>query len=146
MPAASVDPYVFYNGNCEEALEFYRTALGAEIEMIMHFDETPEPIPDGILAPGFEKKVMHASFKIGDSLIMASDGCKPEDPSTIQNRAFSLALNVDTVDEARRLFDAIATAGGSVQMPLGPTFWSPAYGQATDPFGIEWMVMARPAE
>ena len=135
-----VQPYLFFGGRCEEALEFYRSAVGAEIQMLMRFDESPKPMPPGVLQPGFESKVMHSSFRIGETELLASDGC--DDKSSF--RGFSLALGMPTEEEAHRVFNLLSH-GGQVQMPLGKTFWSPCYGMLTDRFGIGWMVMV-PAE
>jgi PhnB protein len=136
MTGATITPYLGFGGRCEEALNFYRTALGAEVDMIMRFDESPEPAPPGMLQPGFEKKIMHASFRIRGIPLMASDGCS--DKSKFDG--FRLALTVTTEADAKRCFDALAN-GGTVQMPLTKTFWSPCYGMVTDRFGLGWMVM-----
>jgi PhnB protein len=136
MQRVNVQPYLFFSGRCEEAIEFYRTAIGAEVEMVMRFNESPEPMPPGVLQEGFEAKVMHSSFRVGDATIMASDGC--DDKTTFSG--FSLALHVPTVADADRVFAALAD-GGQVQMPLAKTFWSPRYGMVQDKFGISWMVM-----
>ena len=140
MSNRSVQSYLFFGGRCEEALEFYRGALGAEVEMVMRYSDSPEPMPPGVLHPGFERKVMHSSFKVGGTTIMASDGCGPD--STFGG--FSLALMVPAEAEADRVFAALS-AGGTVKMPLAKTFWSPRYGMLTDRFGVDWMVMV-PAE
>ncbi len=136
MSATSITPYLFFAGRCEEALEFYRTALGAEVEMLMRFGESPEPPPPGMLQAGFEDKVMHASFRVRGVPLMASDGC--DDKATFDG--FRLALTVPTEADAGKAFDALAD-GGSVQMPLAKTFWSPCYGMVTDRFSVGWMVM-----
>jgi PhnB protein len=136
MTGTAITPYLTFGGRCVEALEFYRTALGAEVEMLMRFDESPMPTPPGMLQPGFEKKVMHASFVVRGVRLMASDGC--DDKSSFAG--FRLNLQVPTEADARRAFDALA-AGGTVQMPLTKTFWSPSYGMVTDRFGLGWMVM-----
>ncbi len=136
MTSTAITPYLDFAGRCEEALEFYRTALGAEVEMVLRFDQSPEPPPPGMLQAGFEKKVMHASFRVRGILLMASDGC--DDKSKFDG--FQLALSLPTEADARRAFDALA-AGGTVQMPLTKTFWSPCYGMVTDRFGVRWMVM-----
>ena len=136
MATTNIQPYLFFSGRCEEALAFYRTAIGAEIEMVMHFNESPEPMPPGVLQEGFETKVMHSSFRVGDAMIMASDGC--DDKTTFSG--FSLALQVPTIAEADRAFAALAD-GGQVQMPRAKTFWSPRYGMVKDKFGVSWMVM-----
>ncbi len=136
MPTTTIAPYLMFGGRCEEALDFYRTALGAEVEMLMRFDESPEPTPPGMLQAGFEKKVMHAAFRVRGVLLMASDGCNDQPKFD----GFRLALSVPTEADARRSFDALAY-GGSVQMPMTKTFWSPCYGMVTDRFGLGWMVM-----
>lgn len=135
MPNVTITPYLDFSGRCDEALAFYRDALGAEVEMLMRFDESPHPTPPGMLQAGFEKKVMHCSFRVRGVLLMATDGC--DDKTKFEG--VRLALAVPTEAEARRAFDALA-AGGSVQMPLTPTFWSPCFGMVTDKFGLGWMV------
>jgi PhnB protein len=130
-----VQPYLFFGGRCEEALEFYRTALGAQVDFLTHYKDSPEPQPPGMLPPGFENKVMHTTFRIGATTLMASDGCE-EGPSF---GGFSLSLAVPTEAEADRAFAALA-AGGHVRMPLTKTFWSPRFGMLTDRFGVGWMV------
>lgn len=136
MTSSHIQPYIFFGGRCEEALEFYKSALGAEVEILMHFNESPDPVPPGKLAPGFEKKVMHTTFRIGNTKIMASDGC--DEGSGFAG--FSLALTVKTEADAYRAFESLSD-GGKVSMPLTKTFWSPCYGMLTDKFGICWMVM-----
>ena len=136
MPNSTVQPYLFFGGRCEEALNYYRTAIGAQVEMVMRYSDSPEAPPPGLLAPGFENKVMHASFRVGNIRLMASDGC--DDKSKFDG--FRLALAVPTEAEAHTAFNALAD-GGSVQMPLCKTFWSPCYGIVTDRFDVGWMVM-----
>ncbi|HEX3151548.1 MAG TPA: VOC family protein [Gemmataceae bacterium] len=136
MTGTNITPYLFFGGRCEEAINFYRTALGAEVEMLMRFNESPEPTPPGMLQTGFEKKVMHASIKVRGIALMMSDGC--DDKSKFDG--FRLALTVPAESDAHKIFDALA-GGGSVQMPLCKTFWSPCYGMVTDRFGLGWMVM-----
>ena len=130
-------PYLFFGGRCQEALDFYREAVGARVGMLMRFDQSPDPIPAGMLAPGFESKVMHCDFTVGDTLVLASDGCAEGDGGF---HGFSLALTVPDEAAAHRAFDALA-AGGNVGMPLTKTFWSPCYGMVKDRFGLQWMVM-----
>ena len=134
-PSSQLHPYLFFGGNCAEALEFYRTALGAQIDVIMRFREAPDPRPPGMLPPGYEDKVMHASFHIGPNMIMASDGCG----ETGTFNGFMLSLAVTTEAEADRLFSALEK-GGKVEMPLGKTFWSPRFGMVRDRFGLGWMI------
>lgn len=136
MEKATVEPYLFFGGRCEEALEFYKTALHAKVDMLMRFNESPDPTPPGMLAPGFENKVMHCSFQVGGTTIMASDGCD----ANSRFDGFRLALSVPTEAVADRVFNALAD-GGKIDMPLVKTFWSPRYGMVTDKFGVGWMVM-----
>jgi PhnB protein len=131
-----VQSYLFFNGQCEEAVEFYRKALGAEVEMMLRFKESPEPPPPGMVPPGFENKIMHCSFRVGGTTLMASDGCGADKPKF---EGFSLSLSVPNEAEADRAFAALAE-GGQVRMPLGKTFWSPRFGMVADRFGIGWMI------
>ena len=133
-----VQPYLFFDGRCEEALEFYRQALGAQVEMLMHFKDSPDPV--GCPSASGEK-VMHASVRIGGTTVMASDG-RCEGKPTFQG--FALSLSVATEAEADRRFAALAK-GGQVQMPLAKTFFSPRFGMVADRFGVMWMIVV-PAE
>jgi PhnB protein len=132
-----VQPYLFFDGKCEEAVEFYRSALGAEVEMLMRFKDCPEPQPPGMVPPGSENKVMHASLRIGDATILASDGRCLGQPSF---QGFALAVTVPSEGEADRLFAALAD-GGQVQMALAKTFFSPRFGMVADRFGVSWMIL-----
>jgi PhnB protein len=136
-----IQPYLFFNGRCEEAVAFYKSALGAEVEMVMHYKDSPEPPPPGKAPDGWENKVMHASFRVGGSTIMASDGCGDSKGFG----GFSLSLAVATEAEADKAFSALSE-GGQVTMPLGKTFWSPRFGMLTDKFGIGWMVSVVPPQ
>lgn len=135
MQNTLVQPYLFFGGRCQEALEFYRAALGAQVDMLMLHKDSPEPPPPGTLQPGFENKVMHTTFRVGETTLMASDGCN--EGTTFSG--FSLALSVPTEAEADRVFAALAD-GGQIQMPLDRTFWSSRFGMLTDRFGVRWMV------
>ena len=132
----NVQAYLFFDGRCEEALEFYKRAIGAQVQAMIRFNESPEPPPPGTVAPGSEKKIMHASFSVGDTVVMASDGYAKGKP---EFKGFSLSINTKSEGEADRLFNALA-ADGQVQMPLGKTFFSPKFGMLTDRFGVAWMV------
>ena len=132
-----VQPYLFFDGRCEEAVEFYRRALGAEVEGLMRVKDSPDPYPAGMLPPGSGDKVMHVSFRIGDTTVMASDGKCAGKPNF---QGFSLSLTARDAAEADRLFAALAD-GGQVQMPLGKTFYSPRFGMVADRFGVSWMVI-----
>jgi PhnB protein len=131
-----IQPYLFFNGRCEQALEFYRKALGAEVEMIMRYKENPEPPQPGMVPPGFENKIMHSSFRVGQTTVMASDGCSADNASF---QGFFLSLSVPSETEADHAFAALAD-GGQVRMPLTKTFWSPRFGMVVDRFGIGWMI------
>jgi PhnB protein len=136
MNNTTVTPYLYFSGRCEEALEFYRTAISAEILMMMRFSESPMPPAPGTLQTGFEEKIMHASFKVGCMTLMASDSC--DDKSRFEG--FRLVLTVSTEAEAHQAFNGLSD-GGTVQLPLQKTFWSPCYGIVTDKFDVGWMVM-----
>ena len=132
-----VQPYLFFDGRCEEAIEFYRGALGAEVTMLMRFRDNPEPQDDSVPPPGAGDKVMHAELRIGEATVLASDGRCQGRPSFA---GFSLSLTAPDEAEAERLFAALAD-GGRVQMPLGKTFFSPRFGMVADRFGVPWMVV-----
>jgi PhnB protein len=138
MQNCAIQPYLFFSGRCEEALDFYQQALGAKVIMKMRFEESPDPTPPGMLQPGFEKKIMHAAFKVGDMLLMASDGC--DDKTNFQG--FRLALSLDGAEACDQAFDALAV-GGRVDMPLCQTFWSARFGMLTDKFNVGWMIMVK---
>lgn len=130
-----VEAYLQFDGRCEEALDFYRQALGAEVTMMMRFKEAPDQTG---ITPGSENKIMHSSFKVGESTIMASDGnCRNE----TKYEGFGLTISVPDVATAEKLFTALG-AGGQVQMPLTKTFFSPAFGMVADKFGVSWMILA----
>ena len=135
-----VQPYLFFEGRCEEALAFYREALGAEVTALMRFKDSPDPIPPGMIPPGAESRVMHASFKVGETEILASDGrCGGQ----AVFGGFSLTVTVPDEATADRVFTALAE-GGEVRMPLGRTFFSPRFGMVADRFGVSWMVYVAP--
>ena len=132
-----VQPYLFFDGKCEEALDFYKSALGAKVEMMMRFKDSPEPVPPGMCPPGSENKVMHAAFHIGNTLVMASDGMAGGKP---EFKGFSLSVNAKDEAEADKVFGALGK-GGKVEVPLAKTFFSPRFGMVTDKFGVGWMVI-----
>jgi PhnB protein len=135
-----VQPYLFFDGRCEEAINFYRKAVGAEVIMLLRFKEAPEPPKPGMLPPGAENKVMHAALRIGDSTVLASDGHCTGRPNF---QGFSLSLTAASEAEAERLFAALGD-GGQVQAPLTKTFFSPRFGMVADRFGVTWMVYVEP--
>jgi PhnB protein len=129
-----VQSYLMFNGRCEEAIEFYKKALGAQVEMLMRFKEAPE----GQCAPGTDDKIMHSSFRIGDTVVMATDGMSVGQP--LEFKGFSLTLDAKDEADAERLFGALAN-GGKVFQPLIKTFFSPKFGVVSDKFGVSWMVI-----
>ena len=131
-----VEPYLFFNGHCEEAIAFYKEALGAEVIMQMRMNESPEPPQPGMLPPGFEQKIMHATLRIGETIVMMSDGNSNMQPSF---QGFSLSIAAPDAVQAERLYNALSQ-GGKVHMPLGKTFWSPCFGMVADRFGVGWMI------
>lgn len=136
----NVECYLFFNGRCEEAIEFYTQTLGAQKMTLMRYCDSPEPSQPGMLPPGFEDKVMHATLKIGSTTLMLSDGNQEGGPHF---QGFSLTLNLPDEATARSTFDKLAD-GGQVFMPLARTFWSPCFGMLADRFGLGWMVTVYP--
>jgi PhnB protein len=131
-----IQPYLFFEGRCEEAVELYRRALDAEVETLMRYEESPEPPPPEMVPPGSGKKIMHVTLRIGGAVVMASDGnCS----GRTSFGGFSLSLTVPDAATADRYFAALAE-GGEVRMPLGETFWSPRFGMVADRFGVGWMI------
>ena len=138
MPSAmQAQPYLFFEGRCEEALEFYRHALDAEVTALMRSKDSPDP---GMAIPGAEDKVIHATFRIGETTVLASDG-RCQGPPSFQG--FALSLTVPSETEAERRFAALVD-GGQVLMPLTKTFFSPSFGMVADRFGVSWMVYVAP--
>jgi len=132
-----VQSYLMFNGRCEEAIEFYKKALGAKVEAMMRFKDAPAEFK---CSPGTENKIMHSCLRIGDTAVMASDGMMQGKP---EFKGFSLTINAKDEAEADRLFGALAD-GGQVQQPLTKTFFSPKFGVLADKFGVGWMVMVEP--
>lgn len=128
-----VQTYLCFEGRCEEAIEFYRRVLGAEVDMLLRYQDSPDP---DMVTPGSEHQIMHADLRIGDTPLMMSDGRCSGKPGF---QGFSLSIAATDAEEAYRLFTALA-AGGQVQMPLAKTFWSPCFGMVTDRFGVSWML------
>lgn len=135
MSSNTLTPYVFLSGRCEEAIDFYHKAIGADVVFKMRYNESPDPIPPGMLQEGFESKIMHATVRIKGCTLMMSDGC--DDRSKMHG--FRLALSLSEESDAHATFDALAQ-GGTIEMPMSKTFWSPCFGMVTDRFGVEWMV------
>ena len=133
MATTQVVPYLFFGGRCEQALEFYKGALGAQIDFVMRYDQSPEPVPPGNLPEGFENKVMHSTFRIGETKLHAADG------NTASSSVSAFFLSLPGEAEVSAAVVALSE-GGEVTMPVGETFWSPCFGMVTDRFGIDWMI------
>lgn len=133
----SIQPYLSFEGRCEEAIAFYKQAVGAEVEMIMRFSEAPDPPPPGMLPPGSENKIMHAGLKIDGTSVGMTDGhCSGKSG---QFMGISLTLVTNDLQKAERAFAALSD-GGQVTMPLSPTFFAKSFGSLSDRFGVSWMV------
>ena len=133
----NVQAYLMFAGRTEEAIDFYKQAVGAEITSLMRFSDMPEPAPPGMIPDGWGDKIMHSSFKVGEAELMASDGCQSDGAGFA---GISLALSVKSPEEAEAKFTALAE-GGQVTMPLAKTFFSPSFGTLTDRFGVAWMIV-----
>lgn len=133
----NINPYLFFDGNCREAFEFYAKHLGAEIKAMLTTADTPM----GEQVPAMQQgQIMHACIVIGDNLLMASDtNCGPNTTAYEKPRSFRVSLNVDTVEEAERIYQALAE-GGNTDMPIEKTFFAERFGMLTDRFGIPWMI------
>jgi len=132
-----VQPYLFLDGRAEEAIEFYKKAVGAKVEMLMRWKDSPDK---SMCTPSNENKVMHSCLRIGETAVMASDGRNTGNP---EFKGFALSLNAKDEAEADKLFAALSD-GGQVQMPLAKTFFSPRFGMCADKFGMNWMVIVEP--
>ena len=135
-----IEPYLFFNGRCEEAFTFYKRALGAEVTALMRFKDSPEPQPPGMLPPGSDNKVMHGVLRIGDTTILASDG---QCSGTTSFQGFALTITASSEAEGDKLFAALSD-GGQVQMPMSKTFFASRFGMVADRFGMLWMVIVAP--
>jgi PhnB protein len=133
-----IQPYVFFEGRANEAIEFYKKALGAEVAMLTRFKESPD---QSMITPGSEDKIMHCELRIGTQSILLSDGqCSGQGAF----QGFSLSVTVDSIEEADKIFNAVAD-GGQVQLPLTETFFSKRFGMTMDKFGVAWMVYLKPS-
>jgi PhnB protein len=131
-----IQPYLFFEGRCQEAIDFYRQVLGAEVGMVMHFKESPDPTD---APPGAADKILHAAVRIGETVLLMSDGMCKGSPSF---QGFSLSLSPANDAEAERVFTALSE-GGAVRMPLTKTFFASRFGMLTDRFGVPWMLMVQ---
>jgi PhnB protein len=138
---STISPYLNFDGRCEEALEFYKSAMGAKVELMMRCKEAPLA-PGQKISPGSEDKILHVAFTVGDSLLMASDGYNS---GKAEFKGFSLSITATDPAHAKRVFDALS-AGGKVTLPLQETFYSPCFGMLEDKFGMGWMVIVQPKE
>ena len=133
-----IQPYFFFSGNCEQAVNFYVQQLGATLEMMMRYKEMPEEAKQGNPQDVNPESIMHARLLIGETALMASDGC-PQDGADASHKGFALSLNPTTVEQGRELFEKLSQ-GGQVTMPYQSTFWAKGFGMLTDQFGVNWMV------
>jgi PhnB protein len=136
-----VQPYLFFNGRCEEAMDFYTQAIGAEVTVKMRYADNPETPPPGSVPQGFDKKIMHATLRLGETSLMVSDGDTSE-PARF--KGFSLSLGVANPAQAEQFFTALSQ-GGIVRMPLSSTFFASRFGMVEDRFGVSWMLIAPPS-
>jgi PhnB protein len=131
-----IEPYLFFDGTCEEALNFYKRVLGAEVQL-MRYKEAPDKPPPGMVPAGWDDKVMHANVRVGDAVFMASDGKSKGGPNF---NGFGISISVDDAAKGKKIFEGLGE-GGQVVMPLGKTFFSPLFGMVTDRYGVLWMVI-----
>src|ERR1700722_2268529 len=140
--ALKVETYLFFNGRCEEAIEYYKRTLGAEVDMMMRYkDMPPEAAAQGKVPAEAQNKIMHASIRIGETHLMAADNCSDHKCGI---EGFALSIAVQDEAQAKKLFTALAD-GGQVKMSLSKTFFSPSFGMLTDKFGVGWMILVRQA-
>ncbi len=133
----TIQPYLYFEGRAEEAAGFYQKVFGAELQMLMRYKDSPDPFPEGMIPPGAENKIMHMSMKIGDSIVLGSDGhCS----GALAFQGFSLTYLAKDVGDADRAFEALSD-GGAVRMPLSKTFFAPRFGMVADRFGVLWNVI-----
>ena len=135
-----VQAYLFFEGRCEEAVEFYVKTLGAKVEVLMRYKDNPEPAQPGMCPPNSENKIMHGSIRIGDTTLMVSDGLCSGKPGF---QGFALSLDAASEADAKTMFAALGD-GGQVRMPMGKTFFSPCFGMVADRFGVVWMIIVMP--
>ena len=135
-----VQAYLFFDGRCEEAVDFYVKVLGAKVEVLMRYKDSPEPAQPGMVPPNSENKIMHGAIHIGNTAVMVSDGMCGGKPSF---QGFALSLDAADEADAKRMFGALGD-GGEVRMPLGKTFFSSCFGMVADRFGVVWMIIVMP--
>ncbi|OAI22646.1 hypothetical protein A1351_03915 [Methylosinus sp. R-45379] len=133
----TMKPYLFFSGRADEAIAFYQKALGAEVNFLLRFDESPEPPPPGALAPDWGAKIMHSCLRIGDSEIFLSDGCGTD---AAHFEGFAVSLEAKNAAQAEGFYAALLD-GGEARMPLGETFFATSFGMAVDRFGVLWMIV-----
>ena len=129
-----VQAYISFGGRCEEALEFYKKSIAAEVTSLMRWKDSPDVVMKS--PPGYEEKIMNAAFRIGETQLMADDGMGEKE---VEFKGMTLAIEVTDDAEAKRVFTALGE-GGKVTMPLMKTFWTSSFGMLTDKYGVPWMV------
>lgn len=133
-----IQPYLFFAGNCEQAVSFYAQQLNGNIEIMMRYKDIPAEEQQNGPSNADPDSIMHARLVIGENVIMASDGC-PADPSGQTHRGYSLSIRSESVEQGGEVFNRLAQ-GGTITMPFQPTFWAKSFGMLTDKFGVNWMV------
>ena len=131
-----VQPYLFFDGRCDEALDFYKKAIGADVKMLMRWKDSPDK---SMCTQDNADKLMHSQFQIGDTTVMASDGRNQGQPKF---DGFALSIIAKTESEADKIFGALGD-GGQVTMPMSKTFFSPRFGMLADKFGVHWMILVQ---
>ena len=139
--SATIQPYLFFRGRCEEAINYYKDKIGAEVLMMIRFKENPDKPGGDAVSPALDEKIMHASLRIAGATIMLSDGMRS---GPLDFQCMSLSLAVRSEAEADRMFNALA-ADGTVQMPMAKTFFAPRFGAVADKFGVSWMIIVEPS-
>lgn len=135
---AAINPYLIFNGNCEEAFLFYKSVFGGEFPYIGKFKDMPSDENSPKLSEADANKIMHVCLPIGDTMLMGSDSDENSGEVTFGNN-FSVSINTESTEEADRIFNALS-AGGHAYMPMNKTFWGAYFGMFVDKFGINWMV------
>lgn len=137
---AAINPYLTFNGNCEEAFNFYKSVFGGEFPYVGRFKDMPADPHHSPMPPSEANKIMHISLPISkETILMGSDSSDAFGKATVEGNNFSISVNADSEEEARKIFESLS-AGGKVTMPLDKTFWGALFGMLTDKFNIQWMV------
>ncbi|RBP28482.1 PhnB protein [Oceanihabitans sediminis] len=139
----TVNTYITFKGNCEEAFNFYKAAFGAEFSYVGTFKDMPQEDPNCKVDESELNNIMHISLPIGNTTLMGSDAGGEWASKITEGNNFAVSINTDTKAEADRLFDELSK-NGQVAMPMNKTFWDSYFGMFTDQFGINWMISFDP--